>query len=533
MAKLKPAAFLSYVRFDDEHEDGRLSEFRKRLSAEVRMQTGEEFPIFQDRNDISWGQNWQKRIDESIDHSTFLICILTPGFFRSIACRKEVEKFIHREKELSSGDLILPVYYVECPQLRDKKQIAKDKIAKLVNSRQYVDWRELRFEPFTSADAGRSLAKIASQVRDALQRPRGKSKGKRTARQVGPSKPHPKLVAAASASLELQALTEAQRGLEAPAPKNEPLTRVVDSTGRGQYSSIADAIAAADPGNRVLIRPGVYKEHLTLEKPLELIGDGKTEDIVITSSDQDVVSFHTTIGRIANLTIRQDSVDPQEGYIALGISQGRLILENCQLSSTDGPVIWIRGGADPQINHCKIVCLGKLAGVFVKGAEGLIENNEIQAKHGIGLAGSGASGLAIRQNTIRAGFVGVYLYKNSSATVDDNDIAEGSVGIAVSESSDAMVTRNRIHGCTSAGCQIGTGRTTIVANTITDNHGDGIQVEAGGHAVISRNVLGENGGYGITASADASVVLGENTFRGNQSGDTLPKKFPPVPPGTS
>jgi hypothetical protein len=51
----KPAAFMSYVRFNDEHDDGQLSQFRERLSAEVRVQTGGEFAIFQDRNDIAWG----------------------------------------------------------------------------------------------------------------------------------------------------------------------------------------------------------------------------------------------------------------------------------------------------------------------------------------------------------------------------------------------------------------------------------------------------------------------------------------------
>jgi len=56
--KRQPVAFMSYVHFDDTHENGRLTQFRERLSAEVRMQTGEEFPIFQDRNDIRWGQNW-------------------------------------------------------------------------------------------------------------------------------------------------------------------------------------------------------------------------------------------------------------------------------------------------------------------------------------------------------------------------------------------------------------------------------------------------------------------------------------------
>ena len=51
-----PIAFMSYVRMDDAHENGRLSQFRERLSGEVRMQCGEEFEIFQDRNDIAWGQ---------------------------------------------------------------------------------------------------------------------------------------------------------------------------------------------------------------------------------------------------------------------------------------------------------------------------------------------------------------------------------------------------------------------------------------------------------------------------------------------
>lgn len=100
----QPLAFMSYVRFEDEHEDGRLTLFRQRLSGEVRVQTGEEFPIFQDRNDIRWGQNWKERIEESLDEVTFLIPMITPSFFNSPACRDELEKFLEREKELRSND---------------------------------------------------------------------------------------------------------------------------------------------------------------------------------------------------------------------------------------------------------------------------------------------------------------------------------------------------------------------------------------------------------------------------------------------
>jgi hypothetical protein len=56
---------MSYVRFNDAHDDGQLTALRERLSNEVRVQTGEEFLIFQDR-DIAWGENWQQRIDETL-----------------------------------------------------------------------------------------------------------------------------------------------------------------------------------------------------------------------------------------------------------------------------------------------------------------------------------------------------------------------------------------------------------------------------------------------------------------------------------
>ena len=69
----QPIGFMNYVRFDDQNEDGRLRQFCDRLTCEVRLQKGERFHIFQDRNDIAWGQQWQQRIDETLDAVTFLI----------------------------------------------------------------------------------------------------------------------------------------------------------------------------------------------------------------------------------------------------------------------------------------------------------------------------------------------------------------------------------------------------------------------------------------------------------------------------
>ncbi|MBD2100776.1 hypothetical protein [Leptolyngbya sp. FACHB-261] len=55
MSNRQPAAFMSYARFNDQHDDEALTTFRKRLEAEVQVQTGEKFPIFQDKSDIRGG----------------------------------------------------------------------------------------------------------------------------------------------------------------------------------------------------------------------------------------------------------------------------------------------------------------------------------------------------------------------------------------------------------------------------------------------------------------------------------------------
>ena len=107
---LEPVAFLSYVRLDDRHEDGRLSEFCSRLAGEIRMQTGRPFHIFQNRKDIGWGEKWQQRIEDSLDAATFLIPIVTPGFFYSDPCGA---RRAERERKLGRKDLILPVYYLD------------------------------------------------------------------------------------------------------------------------------------------------------------------------------------------------------------------------------------------------------------------------------------------------------------------------------------------------------------------------------------------------------------------------------------
>lgn len=165
----RPVAFLSYVHVDDEAAEGRLTDLRVKLEREITVQTASDFTIFQDRHDIRWGDEWRSRIESSIDQVAFLIPILTPSFFRSMACRNELERFIARERELNRNDLIFPIYYIRAQVLEDHDS-DDDALAHVLADRQYADWRDLRFDDSNSPKVARRIAALAQQMAAALAR---------------------------------------------------------------------------------------------------------------------------------------------------------------------------------------------------------------------------------------------------------------------------------------------------------------------------------------------------------------------------
>jgi F-box protein 11 len=374
-------AFMSYVRLDDKYEEGRLTELRQRLESEVKMRTGLPFRIFQDRQDIRWGQNWKRRIHESLDQVTFLIPILTPSFFESDACRDELTTFLEREAELDRGDLILPIYYVGIPAL-DGEQPNDDPIIATIRERQSFDWRPLRFEPPQSPTVGRAFEQLALNIRATL----GEV-------EVQPAQ---KASPGAASSAEPAASAQATAS-ETGAVRQEPPSLVVDPFQRGDYSSIGEALANAAPGTRLIVRPGFYREGVVVDKPIELVGEGERSEIVIQGETKPAVQFTTTMGRLANVTVRQLA---GEKVFAVDVVQGRVEIEDCDITSEAISGVGIHGGADPRIRRCRIHHCAQ-SGIFLyEHALGILEENELSDNQKSGISISDGSSPTVRRNRI-------------------------------------------------------------------------------------------------------------------------------------
>jgi F-box protein 11 len=495
---------MSYARFNDVHDDGQVTAFRERLSAEVRVQTGEEFVIFQDRADIVWGQNWQRRIEQALDGVTLLLVIITPSFFRSKPCRDEVMRFAERERELGRDDLILPVYYVSTPELDDPARRDADPMAALLAARQFTDWRELRFEPLTSPAARTAIAMLGSRMRDAFWRPRGIRQG--NASTGGPQ------VAAWLPTLEA-----GQVGSSRMTTRTEPPTYVVDAYQRGDFDTVSAAIKAAQPGHRILVRPGLYLESLVIDKPLEILGDGPVADIEIRARDADAVAFRANIGRIANLTLRQDGSDDQ--WVAVDITQGRLDLEGCDITSQGVCCVAIRSGADPRLRR-NTIHDGKQAGIYIfDGGLGTLEDNDITANTSPGVAITTGGNPTLRRNTIHHNsHFGIFVGDGGLGTLEDNEItANTSSGVAIKTRGNPTLRRNTIHHNHSGVHIYDGGLGTLEDNDITANAYPGVAITTGGNPALRRNTIHDNKENGVYVYGEGLGTLEENDITANTS----------------
>lgn len=163
-----------------------MSRFVDELRREISQQLGQDFPIFRDREHLEWGQNWRRRIDESLDSVTFLIAILSPSFFRSEECRRELDRFRERERQLGRDDLILSVVWIKPDEFADEK----NQLTEFLRQRQYVSWERFRHHRSLTVTAKRQIASLARQVVAAIRRPdtpgTGASSPKRSRRGAEP-----------------------------------------------------------------------------------------------------------------------------------------------------------------------------------------------------------------------------------------------------------------------------------------------------------------------------------------------------------
>lgn len=157
--------FLSYTHRDDAHFRQRITKLKGLIESWVSVLTGcDDFRIFQDKDGIGLGEQWQESIRGALSSSAFFIPILTPSFFTKDNCRRELEEFLLYESSLGRNDLILPIYYIVVPGLEKQSSVSVDPLMKEIGSRQWFDWRSLAGLSLTDPKVGRMAQQLCENI---------------------------------------------------------------------------------------------------------------------------------------------------------------------------------------------------------------------------------------------------------------------------------------------------------------------------------------------------------------------------------
>jgi F-box protein 11 len=521
------AGFWSYVHLDDEHENGRITRLRERLERSIRFYSGHrDFRIFVDRRDIGWGERWAQVIAGSLDHALLLFPVITPSYFSSRPCREEALAFQKRQAKLGRDDLILPIYYVNADLMAGADKATPEpeeqEVTALLRAHQYEDWRQLRETSETDPAYGKAVERLAQKAVEALKRSRATDggdgpQGQAPAGTAAPEEPQQEENGSTPAAEAVPEPTSAHLSTAVESTPGHIITLTVNQMpGRAQFVTITDAIARAPGGARILISPGYYRESVIIDKPLELIGDGPLDDIIIEADGPEALIFDTNIGVVRNLTLRQRQSEPAD--YCVWVKQGRLDLEDCDLSSTGLASLAVMNNADPRVRRNRIHD-GKAGGIFVYDrGRGTYEDNEVFGNAETGIEVADGAEPVVRRNRIHDGKAGgISVSRQGRGTYEDNEVfGNASVGMYVSDGAEPVVRRSRIYDNGASGIYVyDQGRGTYEDNEIFDNKRAGISVSDGAEPVVRRNQIHDGRQSGIHVYNQGRGTYEDNEVFGN------------------
>ena len=156
-------AFWSYLHQDDDKDGARMSQLAHDVVDEYNMLTGETISVFLDKDGLAWGDKWREEISDQLNSVEFFIPVMTPRYFKSPECRRELNQFLQGALRMNRSELLLPLHYVDVPELSGEN-VSEDKLINQLRSFQWFDWREIRLTNIDSEKYRRGVNELACEL---------------------------------------------------------------------------------------------------------------------------------------------------------------------------------------------------------------------------------------------------------------------------------------------------------------------------------------------------------------------------------
>ena len=257
------------------------------------------------------------------------------------------------------------------------------------------------------------------------------------------------------------------------------------------FTSIQAAVNVANPGDEIIVKPGIYEENIEITKALTILSEsGNASDTIIQAADssKDVFSILANAVSIKGFSIRGS--DSAAGIHFIGVADCRI--EHNILSN----------------NSCGIDLY------MVSSGNTLIDNDVSDGLTGISLGDSQNN--TLRNNSISYCSSGISLFDSPDNTLENNTVSESNEGISlIGESHGNILVSNIIKSNKKVGLHIYQTSSNLIYNNYFNNTAN----------VESDQVAGENI-WNTTKSEGTNIVGGSylgGNFWGKPDGAVYPR----------
>jgi nitrous oxidase accessory protein len=293
-----------------------------------------------------------------------------------------------------------------------------------------------------------------------------------------------------------------------------------------QQPSIASLIAAASPGDTVVVPPGTYREQLVIDKPLILIGEGRpvidgggTGDVVVITADGVTIRGFVIEGSGTNVSDEPTAVRLKGNNAVVEDNIIRNVLYGVTLILSEGHTV--RGNQISSIEEYSSERRGH--GVYLYSTrDNRIEDNIItRTKDGIFLGFANFN--RIERNTVSDVRYGIhYMYADDNVFMD-NSFTHSTAGGALMYSRRLRFERNEFgynrSEASGYGLLFKDVDDVVMLDNIIHHNRLGITMEGAPHTPgsvveITNNLIGFNQ-MAIELTSTTGAVFSGNTFVGN------------------
>ncbi|MCW7080468.1 MAG: right-handed parallel beta-helix repeat-containing protein [Candidatus Methanospirare jalkutatii] len=301
------------------------------------------------------------------------------------------------------------------------------------------------------------------------------------------------------------------------------------------YLTIQSAVNAASTGDTIIVRDGLYKEHVIVNKQLTIKSERGYANCVVNGEGSDVFALYADGIRIEGFTItggrhgifinsNNNSISNNnissnnEDGIYIPSSNNNIISNNIISNNDDGISLWYSN------NNCisdNIISNNNNGTYIYHSNNNSISNNNI-LNNGYGIYLEYSNGTNILNNNISNNGCGIYLWYSNKSSISYNNISYNGYGIILGwcyygYSNENSISYNNISYNGFSIVIYGSGN-IISNNNISSNYYNGVGI-SGSNNIISNNIICSNKweglAYAIFLYSSNNNIIYMNNFINN------------------